>query len=73
MKDYPDHVRILAAEHPALAAEVGGFRGVADVLRWMQAHDLGRVSVDMVGQDEFEYDFLVQTEPGGPWLAFGIT
>jgi hypothetical protein len=28
--------------------------------------------VDIVGQDEFHYDFLVRLDAEGRWLAFGV-
>jgi hypothetical protein len=37
----------------------------------MQRRGLKRV--DIVAQDEFHYDFLIELEPGGRWAAFGVT
>ncbi len=71
--EYAASVARLAEGDPDLAAELAGFRGVADVLAWMQRRGLTRTAVDIVGQDEFEYDFLIQLGPGGRWLALGIT
>jgi hypothetical protein len=71
--EYPDHVRALAGERPDLAREVGCFTSISGVLDWMRRRGLCRASVDIVGQDEFEYDFLIQLEPTGPWVAFGVT
>ena len=71
--EYAAYVSSLRDESPDLAAEVASFRGLEQVLRWM--HDRGRTqaAVDMVGMDEFSYDFLIQLEPAGPWIAFGVT
>ena len=30
-------------------------------------------SIDLIGMDEFEYDFLVEVKPEGLWLTFGVT
>jgi hypothetical protein len=70
---YAEHIAALRATDPTLAEEAAGFRGVSDVLAWMQRRGLARTAVDIVGQDEFEYDFLIQLEPAGRWLAFGLT
>jgi hypothetical protein len=71
--EYTDYVGRLRESAPGLADALAGFHGIEQVLTWMQ--QTGRVSaaVDMVGQDEFEYDFLVELEPGGKWLTFGVT
>jgi hypothetical protein len=71
--DYPDYVQALRARWPELAEELAGFEGVEDVLRWMQRRGLCPTPVDIVGQDEFSYDFLVRFEPPDGWLAFGVT
>jgi hypothetical protein len=70
--DYPEHVAILGRRDPALAQEFAAFRGISDVLAWMQRSDLTQAAVDIVGQDEFHYDFLIERAPG-QWLAFGVT
>jgi NADPH:quinone reductase-like Zn-dependent oxidoreductase len=71
--EYADYVQRLRASAPGLAAEVGPFHGVEEVLQWMQRRYGGRVAVDIVGQDEFHYDFLIELEPGGRWVSFGVT
>jgi hypothetical protein len=73
LPEYPHYVARLCAELPELAAEVVDFTGVEHVLIWMQRRGLIGASVDIVGQDEFNYDFLVEWEQGGRWLAFGVT
>ena len=70
---YADHVETLRAIRPDLAAEVSGFTGVASVLRWMQERDLTGTAVDVVGQDEFESDFLIRLGSESEWVSFGIT
>jgi hypothetical protein len=71
--DYADHVQALHADDGQLAEEVANFQGIASVLAWMEQRGLTQAVVDMTGQDEFHYDFLIQLEPGGRWLAFGVT
>lgn len=71
--EYADHVAALRARSPDLAAEVASFRGAEDVLQWMKRRGLTQTAVDLVGMDEFSYDFLIQLEPGGRWIAFGVT
>ncbi len=72
--DYPDYVRLLCADHPQLSEGCASFTGVKDVLDWMQRRGLlDRDGIDMVGQDEFHYDFLIRLETAGRWLVFGVT
>jgi hypothetical protein len=71
--DYEDYARRLRALDPELAAELAEFSGIGHVLTWMVQRARNRIPVDTVGQDEFEYDFLMEREPGGRWLVFGVT
>jgi hypothetical protein len=72
-QEYVDHVETLRTHSPELATEVAPFRSVEHVLQWMQRRGLTRAAVDLVGMDEFSYDFLIQLEPNGRWIAFGVT
>ena len=72
-REYPDHVELLRLKDPVLADEVADFTGITSVMGWMQHHDRTRAPIDMVGQDEFHYDFMIELEPAGPWLVFGVT
>jgi hypothetical protein len=63
----------MRSAHPRLAADLAGFNRVSDVLAWMQRRDLCSAAVDMIGMDEFEYDFLIELHAEGCWLAFGLT
>ena len=71
--EYAQHVDELRARSPDLAAGVASFRRIEHVLEWMKRRGLTRSAVDLVGMDEFSYDFLLQLEPEGRWIAFGVT
>ena len=71
--EYADHVQALRAEFPDLAAEVASFRSVEHVLQWMKRRGLTQTAVDLIGMDEFSYDFLIQLEPGDGWISFGVS
>jgi hypothetical protein len=71
--DYPDYVEALRTREPELVEEFGRFTGITSVLDWMKRRGLTGTAVDIVGQDEFHYDFLIQLEPAGRWLSFGVT
>jgi hypothetical protein len=71
--EYADCVDRLRATHPGLASEVAGWLGLEQVLAWMNARGAGRGDIDIIGMDEFSYDFLVRVAPGGEWLSFGVT
>ena len=68
-----DDLQSLRRLHPGLVKELTGCDGVSDVLAWMQQRDLCGAAVDMIGLDEFEYDFLIELQTEGCWLAFGLT
>jgi hypothetical protein len=70
---YADYVTALRDGAPDLAEEVGSFRGLEQVLQWMRRRGLTQAAVDLIGMDEFSYDFLIQLEPAGPWITFGVT
>lgn len=72
-REYIDHVEALRADLPDLAAEIASFRGMESVIQWMQRRGLANTAVDLIGMDEFSYDFLIQLEPDGRWIAFGVT
>jgi hypothetical protein len=71
--DFSQYANQLRGELPDVACEIAAFTGIDHVLTWMQRRGLIGTNVDIVGQDEFSYDFLVELEPGGHWLAFGVT
>jgi hypothetical protein len=71
--DYVDHVAALRARDAGLADEVASFTSISRVLTWMQQRALTQAKIDIVGQDEFHYDFMIELEPGGRWLVFGVT
>jgi hypothetical protein len=71
--DYLEYVDALRADHADLAGEFEGYFGIVSVLEWMKANSLSSAPVDLVGQDEYEYDFLIQWGPEGRWLVFGVT
>ena len=35
--------------------------------------ELAQARVDIIAQDEFHYDFLIELAPAGRWVAFGVT
>ena len=70
-KEYSDYVEAVKVDHPALGGDIAGFHGISNVLDWMNRRSL--TTIDMVGQDEFEYDFMVKLEPEQNWLVFGVT
>ena len=70
--EFTDYVERLRPAHPELADAFAGFTGIEQVLQWMAGRALTGKDVDIVGQDEFHYDFLVRLGAEGRWLAFGV-
>jgi hypothetical protein len=71
-KTYSDHVNALAVDFPDLATNFARSDSLENVLDWMETRDLASGAVDIIGQDEFSYDFLIRLEPEGRWLVFGV-
>jgi len=72
-QDYHDCVNQLGQDHPDLAQEFSSFRGLEDLLDWMQRRNFPTGSVDLIGMDEFCYDFLLDWKANERWLVFGVT
>jgi hypothetical protein len=72
-REYADYVADLRASSPDLASEIASFRGLEAVLQWMQRRGLTHAAVDLIGMDEFSYDFLIQLEAQERWIAFSVT
>jgi hypothetical protein len=71
-KQYADYVNALRADLPDLAAVFAPSDSLEKVLDWMQTRDLPAGAVDIIGQDEFSYDFLIRLDAEGRWLVFGV-
>ena len=70
-REYADYVADLESEYAELAGEFTR-DSVEAVLDWIQRRGLPPGSVELVGQDEFSYDFLIRLEPERKWLVFGV-
>jgi len=68
-----DLVAMLRMTEPALADELARFDRIRHVIEWLTGRATLGAGVDMVGQDEFHYDFLAPLPPGNRWLVFGVT
>ena len=71
--EYAEYASGLRATCASLADEVAGYTGIGQVLDWMRRKGLDLRTIELISQDEFEYDFLLELDPGGRWLAFGVT
>lgn len=71
--EYTTTLNELRSRLPELAAVFDTFGGVSDVLKWMETSGRAKAAVDMISQDEFEYDFLIALNAQGEWLSFGLT
>lgn len=72
MREYADHIEDLRVDHPELAAVFGRSDSLENILDWMKERNLPGGAVDIIGQDEFSYDFLVRLDEAERWLAFGV-
>jgi hypothetical protein len=72
MLEYADHVEALRAAHPEFADIFGGSDSLEMVLDWMEERRLPSGCVQLIGQDEYSYDFLIRLEPENRWLVFGV-
>jgi hypothetical protein len=70
--EYTEHLAAVRREHPDVGDGLPGTDSLEHVLDWMKGRGFPAGSVDIVGQDEFSYDFLIRLEEGGRWLVFGV-
>jgi hypothetical protein len=70
--EYSDYVDLLTDQYPDLAAAFAGRDSIEHVVEWIRERGLPPSSVDMIGQDEFSYDFLVRLDDCSRWLVFGV-
>ena len=71
--EYLADIDALRTQDPELAAEVASFQSLETVLAWLEKRGLIPGNIDLIAQDEFEYDFLIQLKPSERWLVFGVT
>jgi hypothetical protein len=69
--EYTDHISALRADYSDLADAFGLSDSVENVLDWMQSRDLPPGAIDLIGQDEFSYDFLIRLDEKR-WPVFGV-
>jgi hypothetical protein len=67
-----DHAGLSPAEQAALTAIVQSLRTLADVLAWAPKQAPPRTVAEIVTQDEYTYDVVLQAN-GQPYLAFDTT
>lgn len=71
--DFAEQLRELRLTDPVLADRVVGLKNLESILAWIPTVGLSLASVDLVQQDEYNYDFLVPLEDGQRCLSFGLT
>ena len=69
---FTNDIAQLRVSHPVLADEIASFVGIGQVMDWFTSRG-APPAIDLIGMDEFEYDFLVEVKSEGVWLAFGVT
>jgi hypothetical protein len=67
-----DHATLPAAERAALTAAVQTLRTLADVLAWAPSQTPSWSVVEIVTQDEYTHDVVLEAM-GRPYLAFDTT
>ena len=63
---------VASAVFAPIAEAVASHRSMKHALDWLVSHDPPLTLNDMVTQDEFSHDILVQY-PGGLWLVYDST
>jgi hypothetical protein len=67
-EDYLEKLRVCFS----VLAESFTRDSIEGVLDWMETRELPSDAVDIIGQDEFSYDFLIRLDDEGRWLVFGV-
>ncbi len=73
LETYADDVERIRLTDPSLAEAIASFTGVIQVVDWFTSRSSRKPAIDLVNMDEFEYDFVIELEPEGRWIAFGVT
>ena len=55
----------------SINADLAELTSLEKILAWMQANQLPMDQLDLIAQDEFCHEFLVQWK--GQWVVFGLT
>lgn len=71
--NYTEQLTKLQNSHPALAESIAELRNLESILDWIPQIGLSLASVDLVQQDEYNYDFLIPMVEFGICLSFGLT
>jgi len=67
-----DYAHLAPAELASVESTVCNLRTLADVLRWARTSTPVRRIAEIVTQDEYTHDVVVEA-PGQPYLAFDTT
>lgn len=69
---YAKSVLAFRNSHPELASELSNFDSLEGVLNWVRGRGGSIADIEVVPQDEFCHDVIVETSPG-VFLAFETT
>jgi hypothetical protein len=67
-----NRARLPEAEFAPLAVVLAGQRSLKHAIDWLVGHRPPLAPADLVAQDEFSHDLLVEY-PGGVWLVYDST
>ena len=67
-----DYADLASAERSALTTAIQDLRTLADVLAWARTQNPPRSVAEIVTQDEYTHDVLLEAS-GQPYLAFDTT
>jgi|AGTN01.1.fsa_nt_gi hypothetical protein len=70
---YEKDIEQLRETFPFVATAFGGMRTLEDVFKWIR--EVGSVagSIDVIAQDEFSHDFVLELPGLKMFVAFGVT
>ncbi|MGE3804267.1 MAG: hypothetical protein AB7K24_06310 [Gemmataceae bacterium] len=70
--DYAQHIERLRSSEPGLAVALADFRSLEQVLDWLRVRGLPFTNLDLVTQDEYSHDLLIEL-PEKRYLVFGMS
>ena len=70
---YKDDIWQLKQTYPEVAAAFGDMRTLEDVFKWIREVGSRAGAVDVIAQDEFSHDFVVELVDIRKFAAFGVT
>lgn len=70
---YKGDIEHLSETYPDIANAFGGLRTLEEVFKWIRGAGDASGAIDVIAQDEFSHDFVLELPELKRFAAFGVT